>query len=233
MAENIPIRFTSDIPALNIDGVDAANPIMEGDIVQIQNAVDASNDVKAVKLKSHMREVDENAVIQSKVRAHLVEHEVARILYPAVNPNVARAPEWAVSLLQLPRQMQYAQVQLNAVQQQLNVVQRDVQVSETNLKRQIGEVIISQKQLTNSTRGDGALVAFVEVPKVDAPNGNELVVPSQRNLRAISSKAMVNALNRDAVIAYLRFYGIAVPIQGTVIQFKRTLLSHVGSSVSF
>lgn len=46
-----------------------------------------------------MGEVDENAVVQSKVRAHLVEHEVARMLYPAMNPNVARAPEWAVPLL--------------------------------------------------------------------------------------------------------------------------------------
>ncbi|KAI3654804.1 hypothetical protein MP228_000184 [Amoeboaphelidium protococcarum] len=218
MAENLPVRYTSNIPALNIDGVDAANPIVQGDVVQTQDAIDASNDVKAVKLKRHMGEVDENAVIQSKVRAHLVEHEVARMLYPAANPNVAIAPEWAVPLLQLPRQMQ--------------AVQEQVQVSETNLKRQIGEVIISQKQLTNSTRGDGALVAFVEVPKVDAANENALVVPSQRNLRAITSLAMVNFLRRDALIAYLDFYGIPVPNQGTVIQFKRMLLSHVGSSVS-
>ncbi|KAI3637871.1 hypothetical protein MIR68_004520 [Amoeboaphelidium protococcarum] len=218
MAENLPVRYTSNIPALNIDGVDAANPIVQGDVVQTQDAIDASNDVKAVKLKRHMGEVDENAVIQSKVRAHLVEHEVARMLYPAANPNVAIAPEWAVPLLQLPRQMQ--------------AVQEQVQVSETNLKRQIGEVIISQKQLTNSTRGDGALVAFVEVPKVDAANENALVVPSQRNLRAITSLAVVNDLSRDSLIAYLDFYGMPVPNQGTVIQFKRMLLSHVGSSVS-
>ncbi|KAI3634640.1 hypothetical protein MIR68_007021 [Amoeboaphelidium protococcarum] len=219
MAENLLVRYTSDIPALDIEGVDAANPIVQGDVVQIQNAIGASNDVKAVKLKRHMGEIDENAVVQSKVRAHLVEHQVARMLYPAVNPNVARAPEWAVPILQLPRQLQ--------------AVHRDVRDSETNLKHQIGEVIISQKQLTNNTRGDGALVAFVEVPKVDAASENALMVPSQRNLRAITSTAMVNDLNRDALIAYLRFYGIPVSNQGTVIQFKRMLLSHVGSSVSF
>ncbi|KAF8348892.1 hypothetical protein F5887DRAFT_540577 [Amanita rubescens] len=139
------------------------------------------------------------ATIDDVGRAVLYESSAVQIASAAViGPAVA--PPWFGPVQQQLNNMQQAQ---NNMQQQLNNVQQE----QNNIRQQLNRIDSKASRALNATNGEGTFLPFETVLFVD---GTDPTAPPH-NLPALTSTAIIDALQGVEATDYLNGYGIAVP----------------------
>ncbi|KAI3635887.1 hypothetical protein MIR68_006525 [Amoeboaphelidium protococcarum] len=183
-----------------------------GQVVNVNHAVAASNDLKLIEAKRTQNEVYDATLAKAKVRNRLIEAETVPLFFPRAAGDIGGAPPYMLPLLQLPQQIRELGAELRAASN-AQFIQMDVNV----------------KKLINGTRGDGFYSSYEQVPV----NVNGIPhLPTEAGLPALTSVNVINQLTIDQLRETMAFYGLdfeAFHADEAEQRMKIALLDHIGN----
>ncbi|KAI3643316.1 hypothetical protein MP228_012871 [Amoeboaphelidium protococcarum] len=204
--------YSMNLPPLSVPNVQLSGPLQRGQVVSVNHAVAASNDLKLIEAKRTLNEVDDATLARAKVRNRLIEAETVPLFFPEAAGDIGGVPPYMLPLLQLPQQIRELGAELRDASN-AQFIQMDVNV----------------KKLINGTRGDGFYSPYEQVPV----NVNGIPhLPTDAGLPALTSVSVINQLTVDQLRDSMAFYGLDFEdLEEDVAEHRMriALLHHIGS----
>ncbi|KAI3644434.1 hypothetical protein MP228_010598 [Amoeboaphelidium protococcarum] len=211
--------YSMNLPSLNVPNVQLSGPLQRGQVVSVNHAVAASNDLKLIEAKRTLNEVDDATLARAKIRNRLIEAETVPLFFPEAAGDIGGAPPYMLPLLQLPQQIRELRAEIRESGAELRAASN----------AQFIQMDVNVKKLINGTRGDGFYSPYEQVPV----NVNGIPhLPTDAGLPALTSVSAINQLTVDQLRDLMAFYGLDfedLEEDEAEHRMKIALLDHIGS----